>query len=158
MIQTNKSRRRHLLSSSCHRTPRLIRQKVVDREATLHRVHLAVRSTSDAPSHQRLVEVFSCLIAMANPPVFTVTADSVGQTTVQLWLPHLKTVIKASRVDSNSRRTVAQGPPIQQPQDLHKMLRIRSQCLSIKISRKRIVRLSRKWWLLPIMLTQIRLV
>ena len=138
MTQINKSRRRHLLSSSCHHTPLHTRRKEV-REATHHLAHLVAKNTLAALSHRRQVEVSSCSIVVASHQAFMEIAGS-GRTIVLLWPRLSKTA--ASRAWSLG--TEVPGP-IRRPISL-RIRRTRKRYRTISTSRRQTLQLSNQWW------------
>ena len=72
----NKSKRRHLLSSSCQLMRRHIRQRVVDQEDIHHPDHLVERSISDVLCRPKQAEA-SLILEVAVRWVYMKTADLV---------------------------------------------------------------------------------
>lgn len=137
-IRINKSRRRHLPSSSCPRTPHRTHLKEA-RVVTPHLDHRVARSTWGAPCRLRQVAVSSCLTAVVNLPDYMATAHTVK--TVRHWLLHSKTA-KVSYLLNHASKCKVQTM-------LQTLLRIKlttKQCRSIRTSQRRIAQLCNQWW------------
>ena len=127
----NKSRRRHLLSSSCHRMRRHIRPKAADPEAIHLPDHLAERSILDVLCRRRRAEA-SLISVVAARWVSMVTAGLVR--TALHWLLHLMETLKAPRSPARGRR-------LEEITQLHPLRRIRHDmklCPSIRTLPKQI--------------------
>ena len=134
----NKSRRRHLLSSSCHLMRRRIHQRVVGREDTRHRDHLAERSISDVPCRPKQAEASLISVVAAR----WVSMEIVDLVRIALhWPLHLMETLKAPHSPARGRR-------LEEITQLHPLRRIRHDmklCPSIRTLPKQIRPRFSKW-------------
>ena len=138
----NKSKRRHLLSSSCQLMRRHIRQRAVDQEDIRHPDHLVERSISDVLCRPKQAEASLILVAAARW-VYMKTADSVR---IALhWLHLLMVTVKCPHSLARVK------PALVVIILLHPLRRIklgRKRCHSTKTSPKQTQQHYTKWLVL----------